>query len=157
MLTAVRYITIMLCALALSLGLTGALAASQSPALLTTVAALLSAAAVSSLVLSILLRNRPGAALAGWGTLVLAIAGVLWAILIIPGRQPQWMLAMIAAWPAPAGAEVRQLLQQKHSVLIALSAWLLGFSLVVLSAIRQPVVRRAIDRGPLPLYGRTLR
>ena len=157
MLTAVRYITIMLCALALSLGLTQALAANPDPGLLTAVAALLSAASVSALLLAVLLRSRPGFGLAVWGTLVLAIAGVLWAILVIPGRQPEWMLAMIASFPSPAGAEVRQLLRQKNSVIFPLSAWLLGFSLVVLSAIRRPVMRRELDRGPLPLYGRIRR
>ena len=155
MLTVVRYITIMLCAIALSLGLTQALAATPSPALLTAVAALLAAAAASSIILSLLLRDRPGFSLAASGTFVLTIAGGLWATLMIPGTQ-SWMLTMVAAWPSPAGAEVHQLLQQKNAVLYALSAWLLGFSLMVLSAIRQPILQRA-PRGPLPLYGRTIR
>jgi hypothetical protein len=155
MLTVVRYITIMLCALALSLGLTQAWVTSPAPAMLTAVAALLSAAAVSALILSILLRKRPGFGLAVWGTFVLAISGVLWAFLMLPGRQPQWMLAMVAAIPAPTGAEVRQLLHDRNAVLFALSAWLVGFSLVVLSAIRQPVMRRA-NRGRLPLFGRII-
>ena len=153
MLTAVRYITIMLCAIALSLGLTQALTATPNPVLLTTVASLLSAAAASAMILSLLLRDRPGFSLAAWGTFVLAIAGIFWGVLMIPGRQP-WLLAMAAALPATAGSEMLQLLQQKNAVLYALSAWLLGFSLMVLSAIRQPIVRRA-PRGPLPLYGRT--
>ncbi len=125
MLTVVRYITIMLCAIALALGLTQALATTPSPVLLTAVRALLSAAAASAMILSLLLRKRRGFGFAFWGTFVLAVAGVLWAV-------PQ----------------------QVHSVFVALAAWLLGFSLVVVSAIRQPVVRRA-PRGPLPLYGRT--
>ena len=93
--------------------------------LLTAVAALLSAAAASAMLLSLLLRNRPGFGFAFWGTFVLAVSGVLWAI-------PQ----------------------QAYSVFVALATWLLGFSLVVLSSIRQPVMRRA-PRGPLPLYRRT--
>lgn len=155
MLTVVRYITIMLCAIALALGLTQALAASPNPVLLTAVASLLSAAAASAMILSWLLRDRPGFSLAAWGTFVLAITGVLWAFLMIPGRQ-SWLLAMMTAWPSPAGAEVQQLLQQKNAILYVLSAWLVGFSLMVLSAIRRPILRRA-PRGPLPLYGRTIR
>jgi hypothetical protein len=154
MLTAVRYITIMLCAIALSLALTQALAPAPDPVLRTAVASLLSAAAASAMILSWLLRDRPGFGLAAWGTFVLAITGVLWAILMIPGRQ-SWMLAIVAAWP-PASAEVQHLLRQENAVLYVLSAWLLGFSLMVLSAIRRPILRRA-PRGPLPLYGRTIR
>jgi hypothetical protein len=155
MLTVVRYVTIMLCAIALALGLTQALAATPNPAMLTAVASLFSAAAASAMILSLLLRDRPGFALAAWGTFVLAVAGILWAVLMIPGRQ-SLLLVMAAALPAAAGSELLQLLQQKNAVLFALSAWLLGFSLMVLSAIRQPIVRRAA-RGPLPLYGRTIR
>lgn len=138
MLTVVRYITIMLCALALSLGLAEALAATPDPSLLRTVAALLSAAAVSALSLAILLRNQPGFGLAVWGTLVLTLAGIVWAIPEVPGREPAWL----------------QLLPVKDTVMLSLLAWVLGFSLVVLSAIRQPPVLRRGRRGPLPLLRR---
>ncbi len=150
MLTVVRYTTIMLCALALSLGLTQALVSQPDPRLVTAGAALLSATAASSLVLALLLRNRPGFALAAWGTFLLAIAGILWAILMAPGRQPAWLVYAMSRWPAPAALEFQQLLAARGSALVALSAWMVGFSLVVLSAIRQPVLRRA-PRGPLPL------
>jgi hypothetical protein len=155
MLTVARYITIMLCALALALGLTQALAAAPSPMLFNAVSALLSAAALSALSLAILLRQRAGFALADWGTLLLALAGVLWTLLIVPGRQPEWLVAMISAWPAPTGTEVRQWLRDRDSAFVPLSAWLVGFSLVVLSAIRRPVLRRG-PRGPLPLVRRII-
>lgn len=150
MLTAARYITIMLCALALSLGLAQAVATTPDPLLLNAVSVLLSAAAVSALGLAILLRNRAGFGLAAWGTLLLCVAGVLWAMVIVPGRQPEWLLAMVSSWPAGAGAAIRHWFLSRDSAFVALSAWLVGFSLVVLSSIRQPVVRRA-PRGPLPL------
>ncbi len=154
MLTAARYITIMLCVVALSLGLVQALATAPDPAMQVAVASLLSAAAVSSLILAILLRQRVGFGLAAWGTFVLALAGILWAMLVVPGRQPRWLVAAISAIPAPTGPGVRQFFHARSALLLALYAWIIGFSLVVLSAIRRrpSVARRAAARGPLPLF-----
>lgn len=154
MLTVVRYITIMLCVMALSLGLVQALSPAPDPAMQVAVASLLSAAAVSALILAVLLRKRAGFGLAAWGTFVLALGGILWAMLVVPGRQPLWLVATISAIPAPTGSEVRQFFHAKSALLLALYAWIIGFSLVVLSAIRRrpSVARRAAARGPLPLF-----
>lgn len=151
MLTVFRYFTIMLGALALAAGLTHALAVNPDARLLTFAALLQFAAALCALVLTLMLRHRPGFGLALGGTIVLVLACLLWTTATAPefsaeglSRSLAWWpggRAMVAGWRAVPG---------EHLDLVALGTWFVGFSLLVLSAIRQPVVRRP-PRGPLPL------
>lgn len=154
MLTVSRYLAIMLCALGLSVGLTHALAVTPDPRLAGITTGLQLMATISALLLAVSSRQRPGFGLAVTGTIVLLLATLLWATSMTP-------LLAASGVPVPAWAGSPVITRAADFVpggnidLAALSIWLVGMSCLVLSAIRQPVVRRTA-RGPLPLMRETL-
>ena len=154
MLTVSRYLAIMLCALGLSVGLTHALAVTPDPRLLGITTGLQLMATISALLLAVSSRNRPGFGLAVAGTIVLFLATVLWGTSMTP-------VLAASGVAVPAWARSSVVIQAANAIpggnidLAALSIWLIGMSCLVLSAIRQPAVRRT-SRGPLPLMRETL-
>ncbi len=159
MLTFVRYVTIMLGALALALGVHQALVEVRSPALMSLSTMLVLSAAVGAVVQVLLLRGRAGFGLAFGGALILSTCCVIWSLVTF--QAPDVGRLGGAAWQflAIRSATLRTAeLRDIYGMVGA--AWMLGFSLLVISAIRPlPHLRtrtpRAV-RGPLPLI-RSLR
>ena len=155
MLTVFRYFAIMLCALALALGLTHALAVTPSPRLAALTVALQVMATLCALVLTIRCRRSPGFWLALFGTIMLFLGTLVWGSSMAPvlvaggAKLPAWATSnaiIQAGYDLPGG----------NIDIAALSIWLVGMSCLVLSAIRQPAAHRTRARGPLPLMRETL-
>lgn len=148
MLTVFRYVAIMLCALALALGLTHALAVTPDPRLAAFSVALQVMATLCAIVLTARMRQRPGFWLALAGTFMLLVGTLIWATSMTP-------VLVAGGVHLPAWATSSTLQQAGDLVpggnldLAALSIWLVGMSFLLVSAIRQPVLRRS-PRGPLP-------
>ena len=149
-----RYLAIMLCAMALAVGLTHALAVTPDPQLGSITAVLQVLASVLALILTIRLRHRPGFGMAVGGTLLLLIATLLWITATMPALTAEGV-NRFTAWTGSSTMLDRAKMPPKGNIdLASLSVWLVGMSFLVLSAVRQPVVRG--PKGPLPLMRETL-
>jgi hypothetical protein len=168
MLALARFTTIVLSALALGLGLAHALitptgiadvrvaagdSAAGQPMLMSLAAGLQVGAACAALLLTMMLRRRQGFGLALAGTFCMAVAAMLWALTRGP-LDPSWLTALETSVLGWAATSVRRVLQWQHLDLMALSTWLLAFSLLVLSVVRQPLERSS---ELLPLMPAALR
>ena len=148
-----RYLTIMTCALALAVGLTQALAVTPDPQLGNITAVLQALASVSALILALRLRHHPGFGMAIGGTILLTLAALLWITATMPHVTTD-AVNRFNAWAGSSTALDLNRIGTGNIDLAALSIWLVGMSFLVLSAIRQPVVRG--PKGPLPLMRETL-
>ena len=148
MLTVFRYVAIMLCALALALGLTHALAVTPNPRLAAFSVAFQVMATLCAIVVTSRMRQLPGFWLALPGTILLVVATVIWATSMSPVLVAGGVA--LPAWAtSPTWQQAGDLVPGGNLDLAALSIWLIGMSLLLVSAIRQPVLRRS-PRGPLP-------
>ena len=148
-----RYLAIMLCALALAVGLTQALAVTPDPQLGNITAVLQGLASVSALILALRLRHHPGFGMAVGGTVLLTLAALLWLTATMPTATAE-TVNRFNAWAGLSTVLDLAKIGTGSIDLASLSIWLVGMSFLVLSAIRQPVVRG--PRGPLPLMRETL-
>jgi hypothetical protein len=154
-LTVFRYFTIMLCALALAAGLTHVLAVHPDERLVAIATLPQFAAALCALVLTLMSRHRPGFGLALGGTVALVLACLLWTTSTAPEVSAEGLARGIAWWPGGHAMVLGWRTVSRGDLdIAALGIWFVGFSLLVLSAIRQPGVRRP-PRGPLPLIKET--
>ena len=161
MLTVFRYVAIMLSAFALALGLTHALAVTPDHRLVALSVALQVMATLCAIVLTTRMRERPGFWLAFAGASMFLIATLIWGTSMAPVLVAGGV--NLPAWATSNSLQrAGDLFPGGNLDLAALSIWFIGMSFLLLSAIRDPVLRRTpiprsrgplprTDRGPLPL------
>lgn len=151
MLTLTRYLVILAGALALGLTVAQLLGpVPVAPWLSAAVAASQVTALASALVTLLLSRHRRGLWLLVIGTPVLALASIV----SIALTRSAWLTAASRS----GGSMVGELIASGTLPLVALSLWLLGFSLHVVAALRdQTSNAKTEERGPIPLFRSVIR
>ena len=93
-------------------------------------------AILAAAVLSFMVRGRPSFRLTLWGTLGLVLSLGLWAVLVAPVNA-EWLQVMESAPASVPAAYERLRPRWEYGHAAAFAAWLVGFSLLLLSVLRE--------------------
>lgn len=93
-------------------------------------------ALLAAIVLTILVRGRPAFRTTLVGTLALALSLGLWAALVSPVNS-EWFDALQSAPEAAPAAYLELRPRWEYGHLAAFTAWLLGFSILLYSVVRE--------------------
>lgn len=97
----------------------------------------------AGIVLTFMVRRRPAFRLTLLGTFGLVLSLSLWAVLVAPVNA-EWLQIMQAAPESAPAAYLRLRTRWEYGHVVAFVAWLIGFSLLLLAALREtdPTTRR---------------
>lgn len=110
-------------------------------------------AVLAAVVLTFLVRGHPAFRLTLLGALGLVLSLVLWGALVAPVNA-EWLQVMESAPGSVAEAYLRLRPQWEYGHVAAFVAWLIGFSLLVLSVLGETPAQRSAAARTVPIQAR---